>query len=131
MAYRPKKFKEGDRLGASHLNAIEDELVRLGTVRVGGGLSMHDGLGGYAFGVTFPAVAKVAKVGGTAIPAMSTLTPGSGDVTLYDMGATALVAQASTVTAYNIHLTETVTANAWIMVVEIDGKWFVVAEMCG
>lgn len=129
MAYLPKKIKKGDPITAADLNAMQDELKRLGTVRVSG-MSMHDGPGGYAFGVTFPAVAKVAKVGGTAIPAMSTLTPGSGDVTLYDMGATALVAQSSTVTAYNIHLTETVTANAWIMVVEIDGKWLVTFEAC-
>lgn len=126
--YRPRKFRKGDELTADALNAMQDELIRLGTVRVGGGLSMHAGPGGFAFGVTFPTLVKVAKVGGSAIAAMSGSTPGSGAITLYNFGATALAA-GDAATAYNL-ASGTVTANAWIMVAEVDNRWVVVFEAC-
>lgn len=66
---------------------------------------------------------KIAKVGATAIPAMATLTPGSGSATFYDMGATALAAN-QTETVFNTEFSP-IAAGAWIKVIEVDGRWFI------
>lgn len=129
MSFRPGgRFREGDVLGAARLNAIEDELRRLGTVRVAGGLSAASTAGGVAYSVTPPDTVRVAQVGVSAIAALSSSTPGSGAITLYSMGGTTLAA-GEPATAYNL-ASGTVTAGAWIIVVDVQGKWFVVFEAC-
>lgn len=74
-------------------------------------------------------LARVAKTGGTAIAAMSGSTPGSGTVTLYDTEDFPMTA-GDTATAYNLHPTETVSANAWIKVIRVGKKWFCFWEPC-
>lgn len=124
------RYEKGDALHAATVNQLTDEVRKLNRVRTGGGLSARMGRGGLALGVTFPTVVKVAKNGASAIPAMAGSTPGSGPITLYDMGATALEAGVTGAdTAYNL-ASGTVTANAWIMVAEVDSRWFVIFEAC-
>lgn len=73
-------------------------------------------------------VVRIAKVGGTAIPAMGGSTPGSGSITLHD-NADAALASGATATAYNL-ASEEVTANAWILVARVGSKWTVIFEAC-
>ena len=73
--------------------------------------------------------ARVAKNGGTPIPAMSGTTPGSGTVTLYDFDGEDLTS-AETATAFNLHPSETVSADAWLKVIRIDGSFFAFWEPC-
>lgn len=78
------------------------------------------------------AFASIAKNGASAIAAMTGgTTPGSGTVTLYDGSATTLsLSTAGTATAYNLHPTASVAANAWLKVIRMNGKWWVIWEPC-
>jgi hypothetical protein len=96
---------------------------------VAGNAEFDAGPSGYALRVKPTPGAKIAKVGGTAIPAMSGSTPGSGEITLYTFDGTTLAAgQAET--AFNLHPSATVSANAWIKVIDVEGHWFVFWEPC-
>lgn len=76
------------------------------------------------------ACGKVAKTGGSGIPAMSGTTPGSATVTLYEFDVDAVsLAAGDTVTAYHIGSTA-VGNNKFIQVKWIDGGWFVDVESC-
>jgi hypothetical protein len=87
----PRRVKPGDAITAGAFNAILDELVRLGSVRVGGGLSMRMGPGGLA--ITGGAAAIVAIFPGVAtaqITARATNTVGSGTYKLRTLSGTTL-----------------------------------------
>lgn len=85
---------------------------------------------GYTLHVRAGSGVRVAKNGGTAIAAMSGSTPGSGTVTMYTFNGTTLVSTGTTATAFNMHPTETVSADAWLKVCDIDGHPFVFWEPC-
>jgi len=97
-------------------------------VDFGRGFEVHRSRAGTTIQYRPPPLCKVAKNGGSAIAAMSGTTPGSGTVTLYN-AAGPLTAE-NAVTAYNLHPTGTVTANAWVKLIWIDGRWFVFWEPC-
>jgi hypothetical protein len=84
---------------------------------------------GYALNVKGVKV-QVGKTGGSAIAAMSGSTPGSGTVTIYNFSGTTLTTTGATVTAFNMHPTETVSADAWVKLVDINGYPFVFWEPC-
>lgn len=80
----------------------------------------------------FPYCTSLAKNGGSTIAARSGTTPGSGTVTLYkcdDSTLAALTGDYSTVTAYNL-AGSTVAANAYLMLMRIGNKWWVMFEDC-
>jgi hypothetical protein len=106
-------------------------VMQANTWKVTGSARFQAGATGYALHVEEPAtLVRIAKNGGMPIPAMSGSTPGSGTVTLYRMGTTALATTGITLTAYNMHPTGTVEANAWLKIVRIDAKDFVFWEPC-
>lgn len=72
---------------------------------------------------------KIAKSGGSGVPALTGTTPGSGLVTLQDFAPTTLTAQSGTVTAYNVSTTA-VAANKYLVLAYVDGFWFIVMESC-
>jgi hypothetical protein len=74
--------------------------------------------------------ARVAKNGGTPIPAMSGTTMGSGTVTLYDADADGALTSAETAEAFNLATNDTVAADAWLQVKRIDSIWVVDWEEC-
>lgn len=125
------KYKKGDGLHAATINAHTEELRKLNRVRTGSGLSSRMGMGGLAMGVVFPVVAKIAKTGGSGIAAMTGSTPGSGAITLYDYDGSTLVAgQADVAKNLATGADGAIAATAWVVVVEIDGFWFVLWETC-
>jgi hypothetical protein len=124
-----KRLAAGDVIRAEWLNAIVDEVKRLGTVRTSGVLYSRAGPGGLMMGVNIPDAGKVAKTGGSTIAAISGSTPGSGAVTFYDFNGSTLTARSDTLTVYNL-ASVAVEANTWIMVKLVDGYWFVDWEQC-
>lgn len=105
--------------------AIEQAL----TWEVSGSADFEAGPAGFALHVKRQLVAQIAKVGSSAIPAMSGSTPGSGGVSLYTFDGTTLE-ETDAATAFNLHPTEEVTANAWVKVIYIDGHPFIFWEPC-
>lgn len=97
---------------------------------VGGSADFFAGPNGLELLVKRPQAVRIAKVGSSGIPAMSGTTPGSGGVTLYTFNGTTLAVSADAATAYNLHTSDPVAANAWVMVAYIDGWPFVLWEMC-
>ena len=71
---------------------------------------------------------KIAKVGGTAIPAMSGTTPGSGSVTFYYFDGTNLVA-GDTIAVYSCWK-DPIAAGTWVQVSLVDMNWFISAVDC-
>jgi hypothetical protein len=122
------KYEKGDALHANTVNTLVDEARKLNRVRTGSGLSARMGRGGLAMDAVFPTIVKIAKVGGSAIPARSSLTLGSGNVTLYDFAHSA-IEEGEVDTAYNLSSTA-ITANAYVMLVDVDGRWVVAWEDC-
>lgn len=85
---------------------------------------------GYTLHIKGAGAVRIAKTGGSAIGAMSGSTPGSGLVTPYEFDGSTLVTSGVTTTAFNLHPTATVSANAWIMYIEVQGFPFVFWEPC-
>jgi hypothetical protein len=73
---------------------------------------------------------RIAKTGASGIPAATGIppTPGSASVTLYNFKPGVAIVAAEAVRAYTI--TSAVAANTFIIVVQIQGYWFVVVELC-
>jgi hypothetical protein len=70
MLYQPRKFKKGDPIRASDLDAMDKEIVRLGKVSTSGGITHDNGPGGLSLSLKQPPGLQRAVVT-TAIPAAS------------------------------------------------------------
>jgi hypothetical protein len=125
--YNPKRTRAGDVITSEMWNALQAELKRLGQVRVAG-MTMHNGPGGLTLGVAFPDGARIAKTGGSGIPARSGATVGVGDVTFYTLDGDTLVAGAED-TAINL-AAAAVGANQYVQVKRVSGRWCVDFEDC-
>lgn len=102
--YQPRKFLKGEVIRAADLAAMDAELVRLGRVRVSGGISFQNGPGGLAIGLgAIPPGGTIKAIAAGIIPArVSASEDGAGEAVLWDRtpGTPDLV-EGETVTVYN------------------------------
>lgn len=122
----------GDEMIDGWIDGLVSTVERNSNVTATGGIQARVGPNGIALSLVGDGLIKIAKSGGSGIPAMSGTTAGSGTVTLYDLAGatgTTVATQAVTVTALNLASTA-VGNNKMIGLVKYDKFWVVFCEWC-
>lgn len=128
----PKNVKPGDPLMAATINALQDEVRRLGNVRVAG-MSMHNGSGGLTYGVVFPPTGPIKAIvatGGLSARVSGTQL-GVGNAVLWPRTAGAATpAAGATVTVYNPYNVAIPAAHTVVVMPDDAGGYLLVGSDC-
>lgn len=128
MPYLPRKFRKGEPVLASDLNALDEEVVRLGRMSITGGLSLLSGPSGWVIGLSRPSstMPAVAATGGISAGGSGTL--GEGNAILRERTGTAL-ADGATVKVYN-NLSTGVIAGVRLVIAPYGDDYLLVSADC-
>jgi len=131
----PRRWREGDTIGARDLNKLLDAIERC-IINPGqsSGLDISQSQGGTSLRVRPPTNRYLGVTSGT-ITARSGTTPGTGTVTLYLYSTSAGTVGTSgvNVTVYNFSSTTGGIATSTYVWVEqdVDGNWWITSVDCG
>jgi hypothetical protein len=131
-----QRFKEGDKIPpARWYNDVASEVERLAEIKAippltvaPGGPNGHPPIIGA--GLLALPNGRIAKTGAGGIPAATGVppTPGSATCTMYDFTPGSALSVSQTDRVYTI--TTAIAANTYIIVLKVQGFWFVVVEFC-
>lgn len=129
MFGKHQDYRPGEPLSARKLTRAQDALNTLGGITATPPLQVSRGAGGLVLSMTNVIYSRIGKPDAD-IAAASGATPGSGTVSVWSLGSAGdMIDTTQNITAYNLS-GEAVTSGVYVVVAFIDGKWFIIYEVC-